>query len=219
LQSAIEHALAKLPIPKVMQYQLHQQCEMPGWSTVSFVRPAHGLIALHGNQLVPVTVLGLSAGNSTHGHRFEASQHPVHIAHADAYEETMASQGAVIASFDARSVAMVCALREQAKGSAAACLDGASPSVSRREVLLQRALTVLRLSCACQRFSCSACCSRCVLLVLPNICAAKLCENKAAAANLNEQIVKTKFPAPTLTENVSVYDYFPVRLLGWPLKI
>ena len=115
LQSAIEHALAKLPIPKVMQYQLHQQCEMPGWSTVSFVRPAHGLIALHGNQLVPVTVLGLSAGNSTHGHRFEASQHPVHIAHADAYEETMASQGAVIASFDARSVAMVCALREQAK--------------------------------------------------------------------------------------------------------
>ena len=115
LQSAIEHALAKLPIPKVMQYQLHQQCEMPGWSTVSFVRPAHGLIALHGNQLVPVTVLGLSAGNSTHGHRFEANQHPVEIAHADTYEETLSSQGAVIASFDARSVAMVRALREQAK--------------------------------------------------------------------------------------------------------
>lgn len=115
LQSALEHALDKLPIPKVMQYQLHQQCEMPGWSTVSFVRPAHGLIALHGNQLVAVTALGLSAGNSTHGHRFEASQHPVQIAHADAYEETMASHGAVIASFDARSLAMVRALREQAK--------------------------------------------------------------------------------------------------------
>ena len=115
LQSAIEHALVKTPIPKVMQYPLHQQCEMPGWSTVSFVRPAHGLIALHGNHLVPVTVLGLSAGNSTHGHRFEANQHPVEIAHADTYEETLSSQGAVIASFDARSVAMVRALREQAK--------------------------------------------------------------------------------------------------------
>lgn len=39
LQSVLEQALAKLPIPKVMQYQLHQQCELPGWSTVSFVRP------------------------------------------------------------------------------------------------------------------------------------------------------------------------------------
>ena len=115
LQSVLEQALAKLPIPKVMQYQLHQQCELPGWSTVSFVRPAHGLIALHGNQVVPVTALGLTAGNATQGHRFEASHHPVHISHADAYEETLASHGAVIASFDARSQDMVRALREQAK--------------------------------------------------------------------------------------------------------
>ena len=54
LQKALDEALAKLPIPKVMTYQLETDCEMPGWTSVNFVRPAHGLIALHGNQVVPV---------------------------------------------------------------------------------------------------------------------------------------------------------------------
>ncbi len=102
LQKALAEAIAKLPIPKVMQYQLERDCELPGWSTVSFVRPAHGLIALHGSAVVPVTALGLRAGNSTQGHRFEARLSPVVIAHADAYEQTLAEDGAVIASFDKR---------------------------------------------------------------------------------------------------------------------
>ena len=102
LQKALTEAIAKLPIPKVMQYQLERDCELPGWSTVSFVRPAHGLIALHGSAVVPVTALGLRAGNSTQGHRFEARVSPVVIAHADAYEKTLAEDGAVIASFDKR---------------------------------------------------------------------------------------------------------------------
>jgi glycyl-tRNA synthetase beta chain len=102
LQKALTEAIAKLPIPKVMQYQLERDCELPGWSTVSFVRPAHGLIALHGSAVVPVTALGLRAGNSTQGHRFEARVLPVVVAHADAYEKTLAEDGAVIASFDKR---------------------------------------------------------------------------------------------------------------------
>ena len=102
LQKALAEAIAKLPIPKVMQYQLALDCELPGWSTVSFVRPAHGLVALHGSTVVPVTALGLQAGNSTQGHRFEARVSPVVIAHADAYEQTLAEDGAVIASFDKR---------------------------------------------------------------------------------------------------------------------
>jgi glycyl-tRNA synthetase beta chain len=102
LQKALAEAIAKLPIPKVMQYQLARDCELPGWSTVSFVRPAHGLIALHGSTVVPVTALGLHASNSTQGHRFEARVSPVVIAHADAYEKTLADDGAVIASFDKR---------------------------------------------------------------------------------------------------------------------
>ncbi|MBS7348758.1 MAG: glycine--tRNA ligase subunit beta, partial [Comamonas sp.] len=67
LQKALDEAIAKLPIPKVMTYQLKD-----GWSSVHFVRPAHGLVALHGSSVVPVTALGLTAGNSTQGHRFEA---------------------------------------------------------------------------------------------------------------------------------------------------
>jgi len=102
LQKAVAEAIAKMPIPKVMQYQLERDCELPGWSTVSFVRPAHGLIALHGSAVVPVTALGLQAGNSTQGHRFEARVSPVMIAHADAYEKTLDDDGAVIASFDKR---------------------------------------------------------------------------------------------------------------------
>ncbi|MEI7515175.1 MAG: glycine--tRNA ligase subunit beta [Betaproteobacteria bacterium] len=102
LQKALHEAIAKLPIPKVMQYQLERDCELPGWSTVSFVRPAHGLVALHGSTVVPVTSLGLQAGNSTQGHRFEAPMSPVVLAHADDYAATLARDGAVIASFEAR---------------------------------------------------------------------------------------------------------------------
>ena len=115
LQKALLDAIAKLPIPKVMSYQLERDCELPGWSTVSFVRPAHGLLALHGSAVVPVQALGLQAGNSTQGHRFEAAVSPVVIAHADDYAATLARDGAVIASFDERSRAMVQALRSAAK--------------------------------------------------------------------------------------------------------
>ena len=102
LQKALEEALAKLPIPKVMQYQLETDCELPGWSSVNFVRPAHSLIALHASAVVPVKALGLTAGNSTQGHRFEAKVSPVVLAHADQYAETLQSDGSVIASFAER---------------------------------------------------------------------------------------------------------------------
>jgi glycyl-tRNA synthetase beta chain len=97
LQKALEEALSRLPIPKVMQYQLAD-----GWTSVNFVRPAHGLVALHGDDVVPVHALGLDAGRSTHGHRFEASIDPIELKSADHYAQQLESQGAVIASFDAR---------------------------------------------------------------------------------------------------------------------
>ena len=102
LQKALDEALAKLPIPKVMRYQLAAGCDMPGWSSVSFVRPAHGLVALHGSSVVPVTALGLHAGNATHGHRFEAAVDPVVLHSADSYAAQLADEGAVIASFTER---------------------------------------------------------------------------------------------------------------------
>ena len=102
LQKALLEAIAKLPIPKVMSYQLERDCELPGWSSVSFVRPAHGLVALHGSTVVPLQALGLTSGNSTQGHRFEAAVSPVVIKHADQYAETLQKDGAVITSFAER---------------------------------------------------------------------------------------------------------------------
>jgi glycyl-tRNA synthetase beta chain len=60
--------------PQGHEYQLETDCELPGWSSVHFVRPAHGLVALHGATVVPVKALGLSAGRTTQGHRFEAAK-------------------------------------------------------------------------------------------------------------------------------------------------
>lgn len=102
LQKALDEAIAKLPIPKVMSYQLETDCELPGWSSVNFVRPAHRLVALHGSTVVPVKALGLTAGNSTQGHRFEAKVATVVLVHADSYAQTLAQDGAVIASFTER---------------------------------------------------------------------------------------------------------------------
>ena len=110
LQKAIEDALAKLPIPKVMTYQLAD-----GWSTVNFVRPAHALVALHGADVVPVSVLGLTAGRATQGHRFEAASHPVSIREADSYATQMEAEGAVIPGYENRSLVMIKQLRAEAK--------------------------------------------------------------------------------------------------------
>ena len=110
LQSALHEAIAKLPIPKVMSYQLDD-----GWTTVKFVRPAHGLVALHGADVVPIEALGLRAGRQTHGHRFEALADPIVLRDADSYAAQLRDEGAVIASFEERRAEMVRQLRAQAR--------------------------------------------------------------------------------------------------------
>ncbi|MFZ2267443.1 MAG: glycine--tRNA ligase subunit beta [Azonexus sp.] len=143
LQKALEGALAALPIPKVMTYQLQD-----GWSSVNFVRPAHGLVALHGSDIVPLAILGLSSGRATHGHRFEAAVDPVVFAHADEYAGKLASEGAVIASFAERRAEIArqlaaAAAQAGANGSAAlrpidddALLDEVTALVERPNVLI-----------------------------------------------------------------------------------
>ncbi|APW45659.1 glycine--tRNA ligase subunit beta [Rhodoferax antarcticus] len=130
LQQALDVALAKLPIPKVMSYQLEADCELPGWSSVNFVRPAHGLVALHSDTVVPVKVLGLTAGNTTLGHRFEAAKSPVVLANADSYAQALRDDGAVIASFAERRAAIVQQLKQ------AAALVGPAVSAIEDEALL-----------------------------------------------------------------------------------
>jgi glycyl-tRNA synthetase beta chain len=123
LQKAIDEAIAKLPIPKVMSYQLETDCELPGWTSVNFVRPAHGLVALHGSTVVPVKALGLTAGNSTTGHRFEAAVSPVVLKDADSYAATLKKDGAVIASFAERKAEIA----RQLAAAAAQVGNGARP--------------------------------------------------------------------------------------------
>ncbi len=117
LQKALTESLAKLPIPKVMTYQLSD-----GWTDVKFVRPAHSLVALHGASVVPVQALGLSAGNTTQGHRFEAARPVITLKEADSYAAVLEREGAVIASFAARRAEIVRQL-----AAAAASVGGATP--------------------------------------------------------------------------------------------
>ncbi|WP_369587910.1 glycine--tRNA ligase subunit beta [Kingella oralis] len=100
LGEIINTAIKKLPIPKVMRW---------GSSTHTFVRPVHGLVALHGADVVPVNVLGLDSGRQTLGHRF-LSQGAIIFAQADDYAQQIAEQGKVIASFAERRAAIKAAL-------------------------------------------------------------------------------------------------------------
>jgi glycyl-tRNA synthetase beta chain len=137
LQKALDEALAKLPIPKVMQYQLAD-----GWTSVNFVRPAHGLVALHGADAVPVSALGLQSGRTTQGHRFEALHPLITLQHADRYAQQLADEGAVIASFSERRAEMLRQLQEKAAALGLqpiddeALLDEVAALVERPQVLL-----------------------------------------------------------------------------------
>jgi glycyl-tRNA synthetase beta chain len=137
LQSALNEAIAKLPIPKIMSYQLAD-----GWSNVNFVRPAHGLVAMHGNEVLPVTALGLTASAQTQGHRFEAKVTPITLRDADSYAAQLKEEGAVIASFAERRAEILrqlnaAAAKEQLKPiQDEALLDEVTALVERPNVLL-----------------------------------------------------------------------------------
>ncbi len=107
LQTALETAIAKLPIPKVMTYQ------RPDGESVQFVRPAHKLLALHGTEVVPLKILGIESGRQTMGHRFLSSG-VITLDRAEDYEATLHEQGKVVASFAARKALINQALAARA---------------------------------------------------------------------------------------------------------
>lgn len=96
LDFALKSAIAKLPVAKVMSYQLAD-----GETDAKFVRPVHGLVALHGSEVVNVSALGHEAGRITQGHRFQGAK-DIELAHADEYEARLEKEGGVLASFDKR---------------------------------------------------------------------------------------------------------------------
>ena len=95
LADIVTQSLKKLPIPKLMRW---------GDSDVQFVRPVHGLIMLHGNRVVPGSVLALESGKTTLGHRFMSTGEIV-IDEAESYSAKLAA-GKVLASFAERRAAI-----------------------------------------------------------------------------------------------------------------
>jgi glycyl-tRNA synthetase beta chain len=96
LQDVLLDAVSKLPIPKLMSYQ------RPNGDTVQFVRPVHLLLALHGDQVLPLTAFGLNAGRETAGHRFLSHGGAITIPHADQYAAILENEGKVVTSPQAR---------------------------------------------------------------------------------------------------------------------
>ena len=103
LAEIVAQALKKLPIPKLMRW---------GDSDVQFVRPVHSLIMLHGDRVVAGEVLGLTSGNTTHGHRF-MSNGEIRIDNAGEYDAKLKA-GKVIASFEERRDAIAAQLDAKA---------------------------------------------------------------------------------------------------------
>jgi glycyl-tRNA synthetase beta chain len=111
LDDALQEAIAKLPIPKVMSYAA------PGsyYNNEKFVRPAHRLVVLHGKDIVPASALGLDAGRRSEGHRF-LSRQDLDIRNAEGYADQLWAEGKVIASFARRRTAIESALTAQVGG-------------------------------------------------------------------------------------------------------
>ena len=109
ISECISSGLTRLPIKKMMSYQLTD-----GWTTVNFVRPAHGLIVLHGTNIIKANVLGVESNRTTLGHRFESKKESIEIKHADEYADQMRTEGSVIVSFEERKVLIENSLKEKA---------------------------------------------------------------------------------------------------------
>lgn len=120
VQNAIDTTIDKLPIPKVMTYQLAD-----GKTDVSFVRPAHGLVVLHGDDVIAATTLGLKSGRITHGHRFQGANN-IELDTASRYEELLRQYGKVEPVFATRRDLILSQL--QAKASALGATLGAAAS-------------------------------------------------------------------------------------------
>ncbi|MGH1487702.1 MAG: glycine--tRNA ligase subunit beta [Cellvibrionaceae bacterium] len=92
LEAIVEASLAKLPIPKRMRW---------GANRHEFVRPAHWLVMLFGDEIVDATIMGLQANRETRGHRFHYNQ-VLDIQSASEYVDKLKNVAYVMADFDER---------------------------------------------------------------------------------------------------------------------
>jgi glycyl-tRNA synthetase beta chain len=110
-QTALEQTLNKLPIAKMMHYQVLQKNGQ--LADVQFARPAHRIIALHGSNNLNISALGIDAANQTEGHRFLAPG-IVTITNAEQYEADLQSKAKIIPSFNQRRAQIEAALLKAA---------------------------------------------------------------------------------------------------------
>lgn len=106
-QTALEQTIQKLPIAKMMHYQVLQKNGQ--LADVQFARPAHRIMALHGKQVLNINALGINAGNETEGHRFLAPGN-LTITSADHYESDLQTTAKIIPSFNKRRAQIESAL-------------------------------------------------------------------------------------------------------------
>ncbi|MBM5571953.1 MULTISPECIES: glycine--tRNA ligase subunit beta [Deefgea] len=104
LSGLVAATLKKLPAPKMMRW---------GDREGQFIRPAHGLVMLHGDDVIAGQVLHLSAGRTTQGHRFLSNGELV-LNSASEYARKLHDEGRVIASFAARRALIGEKLKEAA---------------------------------------------------------------------------------------------------------
>ncbi len=117
IDEVIAQAITRLPIPKVMEYQLAD-----GRTCVSFVRPAHRLVVLHGADVVAAGALGLVSGRTTFGHRFQ-SNGELTIPDAQSYVHVLEREGRVIPDFETRRARIAAMLDHQASALGASLGD------------------------------------------------------------------------------------------------
>ena len=74
-------------LPKVITAMNFPTLMKWGYNNLQFIRPIRWLVSLLNDEIVPFKILDVAAGRQTQGHRFLG--HPVDIASADDYEETL----------------------------------------------------------------------------------------------------------------------------------
>ena len=110
----VESALAALPIPRRMRW---------GAGDAEFVRPVHWAVLLHGSKVIKASILGVTAGNKSRGHRFHCSK-PVTIKTPIDYLQTLEEDGHVIADFERRRDLVRKGVEECARKVGGSIVDG-----------------------------------------------------------------------------------------------
>ena len=104
LAKALPEIIKTMPMPKRMRW---------GAQSHEFLRPVVWLLALHGNDVLPLELLGLAASNTTRGHRFHAPDAIVINAPAD-YEGEL-KKAFVLADTEKRKQHIITDVQQQAK--------------------------------------------------------------------------------------------------------